>query len=68
MSKRYVHCCVCIPLFHMRMATLIFVTNNRIIFAYSVVCPQMKMSEQSVSANMQEFAYKPKERLPTVSW
>ncbi|XP_047188173.1 probable ATP-dependent DNA helicase HFM1 isoform X2 [Scophthalmus maximus] len=29
---------------------------------------KMKMSEQSVSANMQEFAYKPKERLPTVSW
>ncbi|XP_050925720.1 probable ATP-dependent DNA helicase HFM1 [Lates calcarifer] len=29
---------------------------------------KMKMSEESVSVNMQEFAYKPKERLPTVSW
>ncbi|XP_037643041.1 probable ATP-dependent DNA helicase HFM1 isoform X3 [Sebastes umbrosus] len=29
---------------------------------------KMKMSEESASVNMQEFAYKPKERLPTVSW
>ncbi|XP_038574292.1 probable ATP-dependent DNA helicase HFM1 isoform X1 [Micropterus salmoides] len=28
---------------------------------------KMKMSEESVSVNMQEFSYKPKERLPTVS-
>ena len=24
--------------------------------------------EESVSVSMQDFAYKPKERLPTVSW
>ncbi|XP_022610745.1 probable ATP-dependent DNA helicase HFM1 [Seriola dumerili] len=29
---------------------------------------KMKMSEESVSVNIQEFAYKPKERLPAVSW
>ncbi|XP_053293383.1 probable ATP-dependent DNA helicase HFM1 [Pleuronectes platessa] len=29
---------------------------------------KMKMSEESASVNMQNFAYKPKERLPTVSW
>ncbi|XP_034469557.1 probable ATP-dependent DNA helicase HFM1 isoform X1 [Hippoglossus hippoglossus] len=29
---------------------------------------KMKMSEESVSVNMQSFAYKPKESLPTVSW
>ncbi|XP_040000435.1 probable ATP-dependent DNA helicase HFM1 [Xiphias gladius] len=29
---------------------------------------KMKMSEESVSAKMQEFGYKPQERLPTVSW
>ncbi|XP_029309816.1 probable ATP-dependent DNA helicase HFM1 [Cottoperca gobio] len=29
---------------------------------------KMKMSEESASVNMQEFAYRPKERLPTVSW
>ncbi|XP_068425051.1 probable ATP-dependent DNA helicase HFM1 [Clinocottus analis] len=29
---------------------------------------RLKMSEESVSVNMQEFAYKPKERRPTVSW
>nr|XP_020471702.1 probable ATP-dependent DNA helicase HFM1 isoform X2 [Monopterus albus] len=29
---------------------------------------KIKMSEESVTVNMQEFAYKPKERLPTVSW
>ncbi|XP_063742496.1 probable ATP-dependent DNA helicase HFM1 [Eleginops maclovinus] len=29
---------------------------------------KMKMGEQSVCANMQEFAYKPRERLPTASW
>ncbi|XP_040912221.1 probable ATP-dependent DNA helicase HFM1 [Toxotes jaculatrix] len=29
---------------------------------------KMKMSEESVSVNMQEFPYKPKERLPAVSW
>ncbi|XP_070775191.1 probable ATP-dependent DNA helicase HFM1 [Enoplosus armatus] len=28
---------------------------------------KMKMSEESVSVNMQEFSFKPKERLPTVS-
>ncbi|XP_033959695.2 probable ATP-dependent DNA helicase HFM1 [Pseudochaenichthys georgianus] len=29
---------------------------------------KMKMGEQSVCANMQEFAYQPRERLPTASW
>ncbi|KAM8849670.1 putative ATP-dependent DNA helicase HFM1 isoform 2-T5 [Spinachia spinachia] len=29
---------------------------------------KVKMSEESVSVDMQEFAYKPKERLPTASW
>ncbi|XP_033993207.1 probable ATP-dependent DNA helicase HFM1 [Trematomus bernacchii] len=29
---------------------------------------RMKMGEQSVCANMQEFAYQPRERLPTASW
>ncbi|XP_037315462.2 probable ATP-dependent DNA helicase HFM1 [Pungitius pungitius] len=29
---------------------------------------KMKISEESVSVDMQEFAYKPKERLPTTSW
>ncbi|XP_071346356.1 probable ATP-dependent DNA helicase HFM1 isoform X2 [Trachinotus anak] len=29
---------------------------------------KMKMNEESVSVNIREFAYKPKERLPTVSW
>ncbi|KAK5918937.1 hypothetical protein CgunFtcFv8_022875 [Champsocephalus gunnari] len=29
---------------------------------------KMKMGEQSVCADMQEFAYQPRERLPTASW
>lgn len=34
---------------------------------FDVLFPKMKMSEESVSFNMQEFAFKPKERLHTVS-
>ncbi|XP_059199855.1 probable ATP-dependent DNA helicase HFM1 [Centropristis striata] len=29
---------------------------------------KMKMSQESVSDNMQQFSYKPKERLPSVNW
>lgn len=33
---------------------------------FDVLFPKIKMSEESVSVNMQEFAFKPKEKLPTV--
>lgn len=48
------------------MVRLYYVKMFKSYVVFDVLFPKIKMSEESVSVNMQEFAFKPKEKLPTV--